>query len=215
MPNKSALLDRTVGVLFTAIVADDPPIHRVAKLVVHRDSHLVGDSDKQVDEVAVVHLLRDVLQEVHQLLGHAQAAVVRLNGHGRHVPVPVLPLALRFAQDVPEDPAAGPLGREAVLGPLGQVAQVEAEVVGLGEDVEVHLVEVQEVVAAEPPDRRHGSRRRELQHHGATQRFLSTRADAVLLLLWRNCSREAECEGLRAACFFRGESRHQEDGDAD
>ena len=51
------------------------------------------------------------------------------DGDCRYVAVPALALALRFAEDVTHDLPPGALRRDAVLGPLGQVLQVEGQVV--------------------------------------------------------------------------------------
>ena len=83
----------------------------------------------QVDEVAVVDVLGDLLEVLHELGREAHSSVLGGDRDGRHVPVPQLALALGLAHHVAHDPPVGRLGDLEVLGVARVVLIVEAHVV--------------------------------------------------------------------------------------
>lgn len=94
-----------------------PSVCMFAYPCVHANGYVVGLSYKKVDKVTIVpvemdatrlvvhrnqarvHVLRDIFQEVHELLSESLPAVCRCNGHCGNVAMPILSLPFSLAQD--------------------------------------------------------------------------------------------------------------------
>ena len=76
-----------------------PLTRTLTHLGVHANGHCVGHPHKEIHEVGVVHGVRHVLQQPHQLLRQPEAAVGGRHRHRRDVAVPVRARALHLAKD--------------------------------------------------------------------------------------------------------------------
>jgi hypothetical protein len=65
--------------------------HISALLLVTLSSYEKPHENSQVDEVSVVHVIRDVLEKVHHLPSEAKPAVFRCNSDSGDVSVPFRP----------------------------------------------------------------------------------------------------------------------------
>mmetsp|Transcript_24450 Transcript_24450/g.73594 ORF Transcript_24450/g.73594 Transcript_24450/m.73594 type:complete len:206 (-) Transcript_24450:42-659(-) len=143
-------------VLRAAVVAQDPPIHGVAEVLVHADGQRVRHAHEEVHEVRVKHVLRRRLERVHELAPQPAPPELGRDRHRRHVAVPELALALGLAHDVAHELAVRVrLGLEE-LGPRAHVLKVERDLVRLRQRVQVDVVELEQVLAAERARGRHG-----------------------------------------------------------
>lgn len=72
--------------------------------------------------------------------------------------MPEVLFSLGLAQNVPHESSIGVLEGGTETGPGAEVGEVEGDVVGLGQRVEVDVVETKEVVRTEGSKSGHGSR---------------------------------------------------------
>mmetsp|Transcript_118871 Transcript_118871/g.371686 ORF Transcript_118871/g.371686 Transcript_118871/m.371686 type:complete len:201 (-) Transcript_118871:15-617(-) len=153
-------LAHVVGVLVARIVAHHCSVDDVSQALVEGDGLAVRGPHEEVHEVALMHPVARLLQKLHEPVGHARAPELGRHGDGGDVAVPLLVAALDLADDVAGHGAVCGFRHGTALGPAREVVEVERHVEGLRPAVEVHVVEVHQVLGQHGPEGRHGGRAR-------------------------------------------------------